>query len=129
MSIKALYKLVRSKEMKKTMTMSLLAMKRSKNDWRRVKACEIRSLTASRIHKDSCYVAILVVLSLAQKYTINLISERLESNLISGGPIPISRTSTLQIKPSSSCQRIELSFSTIYRANAKSSALAENYTT
>ena len=41
MSIKALYKLVRSKEMKKTMSMSLLAMKRSKNDWRRKKACEI----------------------------------------------------------------------------------------
>ena len=81
MSIAALYKLVRSKERKKTKKISLLAIHRSKNDWRRMLLGKILSLIAFRIHEDRCYVALLGVLSLAQKYTINLISQRLEPNL------------------------------------------------
>ena len=68
------------------------------------------------------------MLSLSQKYAINLISQRLESNLSSSGPIPISRISTLQIESSWSCQRTELFFSTFYRASAKSLALGEKLT-
>ena len=67
-------------------------------------------------------------LSLSQKYAINLISRRLESNLSSSGPIPISRISTLRIKSNWNCQRTELSFSTFCRVNAKSLALGEKLT-
>ena len=59
-----IYKLVKSKERKKTKTIlktSWLVIHRSKNNSRRTQACKILSLIAFKIHKNS-YVAALIVL-------------------------------------------------------------------
>ena len=84
---------------------------------------------------ESCYVTELASktltlkeLSLSQKYAINLICQRSESNLILSGLIPISPTSTHQTKSSWSCPRTEPFSSTFYRANAKNFTLGEKLT-